>query len=75
MKFINFDNYIEKNYDDFFNKNCFVPQNPSNTIILGVTGCGRTNLLSFNLINKNDIKLNDSILEIIDKVYHKYPLI
>ena len=34
MKFINFDNYIEKNNNDFLNKKCFVPQHPSNTVIL-----------------------------------------
>ena len=33
MKFINFDNYIEKNDNDYINKNCFVPQHPSNTVI------------------------------------------
>ena len=26
MKFINFDNYIEKNDNEYINKNCFVPQ-------------------------------------------------
>ena len=35
MKFINFDNYIEKNDNKYINKNCFVPQHPSNTVILG----------------------------------------
>ena len=39
MKFINFDNYIEKNDNDFLNKNCFVPQHLSNNVILGSTGC------------------------------------
>ena len=39
MKFINFDNYIEKNDNEYINKNCFVPQHPSNTVILGPTGC------------------------------------
>ena len=34
MKFINFDNYIEKNDNEYINKNCFVPQHPSNTVIL-----------------------------------------
>ena len=29
MKFINFDNYIEKNDNEYINKNCFVPQHPS----------------------------------------------
>ena len=39
MKFINFDNYIEKNDNEYINKNYFVPQHASNTIILGPTGC------------------------------------
>ena len=38
MKFINFDNYIEKNDNEHNNKNSFVPQHPSNTVILGATG-------------------------------------
>ena len=49
MKFINFDNYIEKNDNEYINKNCFTPQHPSNTVILGATGCSKTNLL-FNII-------------------------
>ena len=54
MKFINFDNYIEKNNNDFLNKNCFVPQHPSNTVILGSTGCSKTNLL-FNILTLNPV--------------------
>ena len=42
MKFINFDNYIEKNDNEYINKNCFVPQHLSNTVILGATGCSKT---------------------------------
>ena len=34
MKFINFDNYIEKNDNEYINKNPFVPQHPSNTVIV-----------------------------------------
>ena len=52
MKFINFDNYIEKNDNEYINKNCFVPMHPSNTIILGPTGCSKTNLL-FNILTLN----------------------
>ena len=52
MKFINFDNYIEKNDNDFLNKNCFTPQHPSNTVILGSAGCSKTNLL-FNILTLN----------------------
>ena len=53
-KFLNFDNYIEKNDNDFLNKNIFVPQHPSNTIILGSTGCIKTNLL-FNILTLNPV--------------------
>ena len=54
MKFINFDNYIEKNNNDFLNKNCFVPQHPSNTVILGAIGCSKTNFL-FNILTLNPV--------------------
>ena len=61
MKIINFDRYIEKNENDFLNKSCFVPQHPSNTIIIGATGCSKTNLL-FNILTLN-------------RVYEKYILL
>ena len=54
MKFINFDNYIEKNDNKYINKNCFTPQHPSNTIILGATRCSKTNLL-FNILTLNPV--------------------
>ena len=54
MKFINFDNYIEKNDNDFLNKNCFVPQHPSNTVILGATGSSKRNFL-FNILTLNPV--------------------
>ena len=54
MKFINFDNYIEKNDKEYINKNCFTPQHPSNAVILGPTGCSKTNLL-FNILTLNPI--------------------
>ena len=54
MKFINFDNYIEKNDNEYINKNCFVPQHPSNTVILGSTGCSKTNLL-FTILTLNPV--------------------
>ena len=54
MKFINFDNYIEKNDNEYINKNCFVPQHPSNTVILSPTGCSKTNLL-FNILTLNPV--------------------
>ena len=61
MKFINFDNYIEKNENDFLNKNCFVPQHPSNTVILGLTGCSKTHLL-FNILTSNPVYENIYII-------------
>ena len=54
MKFINFDNYIEKNNSEYYNKNHFVPRHPSNTVILGSTGCSKTNLL-FNILTLNSV--------------------
>ena len=54
MKFINFDDYIEKDDNEYINKSCFVPQHPSNTIILGQTGCSKTNLL-FNILTLNPV--------------------
>ena len=54
MKFTNFDNYIEKNDNEYINKNCFIPQHPSNTNILGATGCSKTNLLS-NILTLNPV--------------------
>ena len=54
MKFINFDNYIEKNDNEYINKNVFVPQHPSNTVILGATGCSKTNFL-FNILTLNPV--------------------
>ena len=52
MKFINFDNYIQKNDNEYINKNCFVPQHPSNTVIVGATGASKTNFL-FNTLMLN----------------------
>ena len=54
MKFINFDNYIEKNDNNFLNKNCLVPQHPSNTVIVGATGSSKTNLL-LNILTLNPV--------------------
>ena len=33
MKFINFDDIVNKNNENYINKNAFVPQHVSNTII------------------------------------------
>ena len=50
MKFINFDNTISKdNENNYINKNEFVPQHVSNTIIVSSSGCSKTNLL-FNIL-------------------------
>ena len=35
MKFINFDDIVNKNNENYINKNVFVPQHVSNTIIIG----------------------------------------
>ena len=36
------------------NKNCFTPQHASNTVIVGATGCSKTNLL-FNILTLNPV--------------------
>ena len=54
MKFINFDNYIEKNNNDFLDKNCFVSQHQSNTVILGATESSKTNFL-LNILTLNPV--------------------
>ena len=54
MKFINFDDIVNKNNENHINKNMFVPQYVSNTIIIGQTGCSKTNLL-FNILTLNPV--------------------
>ena len=54
MKFINFDNIVNKNNDNYINKSVFTPQHVSNTIIIGQTGCSKTNLL-FNILTLNPV--------------------
>ena len=54
MKFINFDTIVNKNNENYINKNVFTPQHVSNTIIIGCTGCSRTNLL-FNILTLNQV--------------------
>ena len=55
MKFINFDNIVSKDDENnYINKNVFVPQNVSNTIIIGQSGCSKTNLL-FNILTLNPV--------------------
>ena len=54
MKFINFDDIVNINNENYINKNLFVPQHVSNTIIIGATGCSKTNLL-FNILTLNPV--------------------
>ena len=54
MKFINFDNIVNKNNEKYINKNLFTPQHVSNTIIIGATGCSKTILL-FNILTLNPV--------------------
>ena len=54
MKFIKFDNIVNKNNENYINKNVFVPQHVSNTVIIGQTGCSKTNLL-FNILTLNPV--------------------
>ena len=54
MKFINFDDIVNKNNENYINKNVFVSQHVSNTIIIGQTGCSKTNLL-FNILTLNTV--------------------
>ena len=55
MKFINFDNIVSKDDENnYINKNVFVPQHVANTIIIGQTGCSKTNLL-FNILTLNPV--------------------
>ena len=43
-----------KNDNEYTNKNYFVPQHPFNTVIVGATGCSKTNLL-FNILTLNPV--------------------
>ena len=54
MKFINFDDIVNKNNENYINKNVFVPQHVSNTIIIEQTGSSKTNLL-FNILTLNPV--------------------
>ena len=54
MKFINFDDIVSKNKNNFINKNVFTPQHPSNSIIIGFSGCSKTNLV-FNILTLNPV--------------------
>ena len=54
MNFINFDDIVRENNENYINKNVFVPQHVSNTIIIGQTGSSKTNLL-FNILTLNPV--------------------
>ena len=54
MKFIKFDDIVNKNNENYINKSVFTPHHVSNTIIIGATGCSKTNLL-FNTLTLNPV--------------------
>ena len=54
MKFINFDDIVSKNENNYINKNVFTPQHPCNCAIIGNSGCSKTNLL-FNILTINPV--------------------
>ena len=54
MRFINFDNIVSENNENYINKSVFTPQHVSNTIIIGQTGSSKTNLL-FNILTLNPV--------------------
>ena len=54
MKFINFDDIVSKNENNYINKNVFTPQHSCNCSIIGNSGCSKTNLL-FNILTINPV--------------------
>ena len=54
MNFINFDDIVSENNENYINKSVFTPQYVSNTIIIGQTGSSKTNLL-FNILTLNPV--------------------
>ena len=54
MKFINFDDIVSDNDENYIKKSVFTTQHVSNTIIIGQTGSSKTNLL-FNLLTLNPV--------------------
>ena len=73
MKFINFDDIVNKNNENCINKNVFVPQHVSNTIIIGQTGCSKTNLL-FNILTLNPVYQKIFIFTKEPKAKYNFPL-
>ena len=54
MKFLNFDDIVNKNNENYINKSVFTSLHVSNTIFIGQTGCSKTNLL-FNTLTLNPV--------------------
>ena len=54
MKFINFDDIVSENNENYMNKSVFTPQHVSNTIITGQAASSKTNLL-FNISTLNPV--------------------
>ena len=54
MRFINFDNTVSENNENYMNKSVFTPQHVSNTIIIGQTGSSKTSLL-FTILALNPV--------------------
>ena len=54
MKFINFDDIVSKKENNYINKNVFTSQHPCNCVIIGNSGCSKTNLI-FNTLTKNPV--------------------
>ena len=54
MKFINFDDIVNKNNENDINKSVFTPIHVSNITIIGQTGYPKTNLL-FNILKLNPV--------------------
>ena len=54
MKFINFDDIVSKNENNYINKNVFTPQHPCNCSIIRNSGYSKTNLLS-NILTINPV--------------------
>ena len=77
MKFINFDDIVSKNENNYINKNAFTPQHPCICIIIGNSGCSKTNSL-LNILTINPVYDSFGIGYIpigIFKIYKNYKII
>ena len=54
MKLINFDDIVSKNENNYINKNVFTSQHPCNCVIIGNSGCSKTNLI-FKILTINPV--------------------